>query len=92
MKAVIPSHREKKRYLLINSKGLDKKIIDETILDSLGILGYAKACPKIIKKSKDSIILSINRKSLNDIQASFVLSSKDISITKVSGNINNLKP
>ena len=60
MKSLKPSHREKKRYLLIKGKNADKKTIENIILEFIGILGYAEASPKIIKQSKDRIILAIN--------------------------------
>jgi RNase P/RNase MRP subunit POP5 len=91
MKPLKPSHREKKRYLLIKGKDTDKKNIDEVILEFIGVLGYAKASPQIIKDEKNSIILSINRKSLDKIRTSFVMSNKDLQIIKVSGAINKLK-
>jgi RNase P/RNase MRP subunit POP5 len=91
MKALKPSHREKKRYLLIKGKDADKKIIEEAILEFIGVLGYAEASPSVIKQNKDSVILAINRKSLDKIRASFVVSNKDLQITKVSGAIGKLE-
>jgi RNase P/RNase MRP subunit POP5 len=91
MKALKPSHREKKRYLLISGKDANEKNIQEAILKFIGILGYAKASPKIIKKTKNKIILAINRKSLNKIRASLLLSGKEIKIEKISGVVNKLK-
>lgn len=90
MKPLKPSHREKKRYLLIKGNDADKKNIDEAILEFIGVLGYAEAMPQIIKDKKNSIILSINRKSLDKIRASFVMSNKDLQIVRVSGAIKNL--
>jgi len=91
MKSLKPSHKEKKRYLLLKGKDIDEKSIDSAILKFIGVLGYAKASPRIIKKSKQQTILSINRKELEKIRASFLLSKKDIRIEKISGTINNLK-
>jgi RNase P/RNase MRP subunit POP5 len=91
MKSLKPSHKEKKRYLLLKGKDIDEKSIDSAILKFIGVLGYAKASPRIIKKSKQQTILSINRRELDKIRASFLLSKKDIRIEKVSGTINNLK-
>ena len=48
MKALKPSHREKKRYILVLGKDANQKSIEETILKFLGILGYAKASPQMI--------------------------------------------
>lgn len=90
MKALKPSHREKKRYLLLKGKDADKKNIEEAILKFIGIIGYSEACPIIIKQSSERVIISINRKSLEKIRASFCMSNKDIKIEKVSGMINKL--
>ncbi len=91
MKPLKPSHRERKRYLLIKGKDANKKTIEGTVLEFVGILGWAEASPQIVKSNKNSLILTINRKSLDKIRASFVMSKKDLQIVKVSGAINNLK-
>jgi len=87
MKILKPSHREKKRYLLIENA--DKKKIDEAILSYTGILGYAKASPQIIKQGKDKIILVVNRKELDKVRASFLF--YNIKIKKVSGSLKKLR-
>ena len=91
MKPLKPSHREKKRYLLIKGKNASKKNIDESILEYIGVLGFAEASPQIIKDNKSSIILAINRISLDKIKASFLMSGKDIQVVKVSGGVGKLK-
>ena len=91
MKPLKPSHREKKRYLLIKGKDVNKKNIEEVILEFIGILGWVEASPQIVKSGKGSVILVINRKSLDKIRTSFVMSKKDLQVVKVSGAINNLK-
>lgn len=93
MKPLKPSHRENKRYLLIKGKDADKKAIEETILEFIGVFGWAEASPQFIhqnKQEKNSIVLCINRKSLDKIKASFTMSNKDLQIVKVSGSIKNL--
>lgn len=90
MKLIKPSHREKKRYLLIKGKDLGKESVDEAILDAIGALGYAEASPQIIKSSTEKIILSINRKMLDKIRTSFLLSQKDLQIIRVSGSLKKL--
>jgi RNase P/RNase MRP subunit POP5 len=90
MKALKPSHREKRRYLLISGKDAGKKEIEEAVLKFVGILGYAKASPMIIKETKGKVILSINRSELEKVRASFALSGKNLRIEKVSGMINKL--
>jgi len=85
MKALKPSHREKKRYLLLS--GVLEKEVDDAILKYIGTKGYAKASPQIVKKN----ILAINRGSLDDVRAALLLSKKNISVKKVSGSISKLK-
>ena len=88
MKSLKPSHREKKRYLLVEGKDADKKNIEDAILEFIGVLGYAEAGINFIEDKK--IIFAVNRKSLDKIRASFLLSGKDIKIIKVSGSLKNL--
>ena len=61
------------------------------ILEFIGVLGYAEASPQVIKQSKSSILLAINRNSLDKVRASFVMSKKDLQIVKVSGAVGKLK-
>ena len=86
MKALIPSHKENKRYLLLEGDNLKKSVMD-AIKDYIGLLGISEASPIWVSKN----ILSINRKSLEEVRASFVLSRDKINIMKVSGTLNKLK-
>ncbi len=88
MKPLKPSHREKKRYLFISGADANQKEIDKAILSFVGILGYAKASPQLIRTVKRKLVLAINRSELDKVRASFLLSGKDIRIEKVSGMIN----
>lgn len=92
MKPLKPSHREHKRYIFIEGKDATKQEIEEAILKFIGVLGFAKASPQIIKSEKNpsALILSINRQELEKIRASFILSGKDIKIKKISGILNKL--
>jgi len=90
MKPLKPSHREKKRYLLIKGKDADKKNIEETILEFIGVLGYAETCPQFIKSSEGKTILSVNRNAVDKIRTSFLMSEKDLEIIRVSGTIKKL--
>ena len=87
MKSLKPSHRENKRYLLIEGKDVNKKNIEDVILEFIGVLGFASASPNFIKIEKEKIILAINRDNLDKIRTSFLLSGKNIKIVKVSGSI-----
>jgi len=85
MKPLKPSMREKKRYLLLEGK-FSRKEVEDAIMKYVGILGYAKASPMWISGK----ILAINRKSINEVRGSFVLTDK-ISVKKVSGTLKGLR-
>lgn len=89
MKALIPSHRENKRYLKIVGKDL-KKNVPESIKEFVGILGLSECSLNWIKNDKDNAIISINRESLEKVRASFCLSKERITVKKVSGTIAGL--
>jgi len=89
MKPLKPSHREKKRYLLIRGKDASKENIDEAISDYLGALGLGQTSPRLIKSS-NGIIIAINRQMLDKVRASFLVSNKDLQIIKVSGSLKKL--
>ncbi|MFH1359153.1 MAG: hypothetical protein ABIH37_04650 [archaeon] len=91
MKPLKPSHREKKRYLLIKGKDVSKKNIEEAILEFIGVLGYAAACPQFIKSTSKSVVLCINRNLLEKVRTSFLMSGKDMKIEKVSGSVGKVK-
>ncbi|MFW6283588.1 MAG: Rpp14/Pop5 family protein [Minisyncoccales bacterium] len=90
MKPLKPSMREKKRYLLIKGKNIEEEI-KNSILEFIGIAGMAEANLKIIKKTNDSIIISINREALNKVRAGFALNKKEIKVEKVSGTLKSLQ-
>jgi len=80
--------REKKRYLLVKGKIGD---IEKAILDGIGVIGMSKTGLGLIKKGKDSAIISINRSAVNSVRASFALWPKKISVEKVSGTLKGLR-
>ena len=82
-----PSERAKKRYLLIQGQ---KEDIEKSILDYLGILGYAKANPIFVNRKTDKTILSINRKEIDNVRASFEVSNPRIKVLRVSGTLKGL--
>ena len=91
MRKLKPSHREKKRYLVIEGKDAGKETIEKVILDYLGVLGLAKSSPQVIKKSENKLILAINREALDNVRAAFLISGKNLKISKVSGSLKNVK-
>ena len=91
MKSLKPSHREKKRYLLVHGDDAKKEEIEKAILDYVGVLGFAKAGPQVIKKIPEGIILAVNREEIDRVRASILLSGKKIEIKKVSGTLRGLE-
>jgi RNase P/RNase MRP subunit POP5 len=83
-----PSSRLNRRYLLIEAKS--KQEVESTILDYIGILGWAKAVPLFIKNENNQLILAIERKELTNIRAAFEASDKKIKLLKVSGTLKGL--
>ena len=89
MKALIPSHRERKRYLLVKGENL-KQNIEKAILEFVGILGLSKTGLNFIDLNKDSAIICVNRKSLDRVRSSLVIFPEKIIVEKVSGTIKGL--
>ncbi len=87
MKSLKPSHREKKRYLLIKGRDANEKNIEDAVLEFIGVLGFAEASPQFIEDRQGKAVLAINRKSLDKVRTSFLMSDKDLQIVKVSGSV-----
>jgi RNase P/RNase MRP subunit POP5 len=90
MKPLKPSMRENKRYLLVKGKNL-KTDIEKAILDFIGVLGISKVGLSFIKSGKDSAIICINRKMVDQVRASLCVWPNKISVERVSGTLKNLK-
>lgn len=91
MKSIKPSHRERKRYLLVKGNDVSKNSIEKTILEFIGVLGYAESGVTFVKVNKASVIVAVNRDAVEKIRSSFLMSKKDLNIVKVSGSVSNLK-
>jgi len=89
MKSLKPSMREKKRYLLVKGENL-KENVEKAILEYVGVLGFSKASPNWIEIKKDFGIVSVNRKSVDFVKASFVIFEKKLEVVKVSGTLKGL--
>lgn len=91
MKALIPSHKENKRYLLVSGKNLEENI-EKAILDFAGVLGMSKCGLDFVKDDsrKNSAIISINRKAVDLARASFVVFPEKIEVLRVSGTLKGL--
>jgi len=81
--------REKKRYLLVKGKN-PKENIENAIKDFVGVLGMSKLGLGWIKTGKDSAIISINRKMVDNVRASLVVWPEKMTVEKVSGTLKGL--
>jgi RNase P/RNase MRP subunit POP5 len=90
MKALKPSLRENKRYLLVAGNNL-KKTIPQAILEFSGTLGFSKCGLSFIKtQERDKQIICINRESLNLVRASLCVYKEKIIVEQVSGTLKKL--
>ena len=89
MKPLKPSMREKKRYLIIKGKN-PKENIEKALKDFLGVLGMSKLGLGWIKTEKDSAIISINRKMVDNVRASLVVWPEKMTVERVSGTLKGL--
>jgi len=85
MKALIPSHKENKRYLMIEGKDL-KKNVEKAILEYSGSLGMSQCGLSFIKSN----IICVNRKAIDLIKASFAVFPEKIDVLRVSGTLKGL--
>jgi len=91
MKALKPSHRERKRYLLIKGNNASWAVIEKVILEFVGVLGFAEASPSVVKSSKGRVVLAVNREALDKVRSAFLISGKNLEIVKVSGSVGKVK-
>ncbi len=72
-----PSAKINRRYLLLNG---DKKDIEKTILDYIGVLGWARAKVVFVRDLKGAfeghVILSVDRSELGNVRAAFELGGR----------------
>ncbi len=81
------SGRIKRRHILIIGK---KDEVEKIILDYLGILGWARASPSFIDAGNGKIVLSVDRKEVDNVRAAFELCKERIRILRVSGTLKGL--
>ena len=89
MKSLKPSMKERKRYLWVKGNNL-KSEIPKAIKDFIGSFGMSKTSLSFIKSGKDSAVISINRKMLDQVRASLSVWKNKMSVEKVSGTIKSL--
>jgi RNase P/RNase MRP subunit POP5 len=90
MKALKPSMREKKRYLLVEGEEL-RKNVEKSILNFIGVFGMSKTGLEFIKEDRNSVIICINREMINQVRASFAVWQKRLEVRKVSGTLKGLR-
>jgi len=90
MKPLKPSMREKKRYLLVKGKD-PKENIEKALKDFLGVLGMSKLGLGWIKTTKESAIISINRKMVDNVRASLVVWPEKLTVIRLSGTLKGLE-
>jgi len=91
MKPLIPSHKENKRYLLVQGANL-KENIEKAILEFSGALGMRKCGLSFISSdsSKNSAVICINRESVDLVRASLAVFHEKMQVMKVSGTLKGL--
>jgi RNase P/RNase MRP subunit POP5 len=90
MKALRPSMRENKRYLLVEGSDL-RKNIERAILDFIGVLGMSKTGLEWIKENKDYAVISVNREAVDNVRASIAVFPKKMEVKRVSGTLKGLR-
>ena len=90
MKALKPSMKENKRYLLVRGSNL-KENIEKAILEFIGILGMSKTGLSFIKTEKDYVIIALNREAINEVRASLAVFSDKMLVERVSGTLRGLR-
>ncbi len=89
MKALIPSMKERKRYLLVRGNNL-KRNIPLAIKEFMGVLGMSQVALNFIKSGKNYSIIAINREMLDKVRASLCIFKEKIIVEKVSGTLEGL--
>jgi len=84
-KRIMPSLRERKRYLLLEKAR--KEDIEKAIIEYIGSLGYGKTGLIFVKNN----IIAVNREMINKVRASFSIYCKPIKVLGVSGTLKGLK-
>jgi len=87
IKPLLPSLKEKKRYILYEGANEDR--VNNTLTEFLGILGMARAGARVLIKKGNKGIIRINNKYLNDTRSGLSL-VENLKIVKVSGVLNKL--
>lgn len=90
MKALKPSARENKRYLLVEGRNI-RQTVEKAILEFVGVLGLSKVGLSFIEKNNDSAIICINREMVDSVRASLCVYRDKIEVKKISGTLKSLR-
>lgn len=90
IKAILPVLKEKKRYILYESK-LNNNILRQGIKDFIGEYGMAKAGIMFISSRNNRGIIKTNVKWLDQVKTSLSLMKQRVKPIKVSGTLKKLK-
>ena len=82
--------RENRRYLLISGEGNIDKLFEQAILNLLGEIVFAQASPLLIRRLKDSIIVSVKREHVNEVRSAVCSSKHGLMVKNVSGTLKGL--
>ncbi|MEK6934375.1 MAG: Rpp14/Pop5 family protein [Nanoarchaeota archaeon] len=92
IKNLLPSLKEKKRYILYEIDGkMNYKDVDDNLKRFIGELGYAKAGVRFVKSKEDKGIIQVNHRYVDEVKTGLALINKPIRTKKVSGVLNKVK-
>ncbi len=80
--------RANRRYLLIQGV---RNSIEKSILEFIGILGWADASPVFVSEKNGQVVLCVNREGLTKVRAALTLSKEELKILRVSGTLKGLE-
>ena len=81
------SQKIKRRYLSIKGK---REQVEQSVIEGIGTLGWAKAVPFFVRSVSDWCILAVSRDMVTAVRASLALSPHNLIVTRVSGTIKGL--
>lgn len=90
IKPILPSLKEKKRYILYEGK-VSRNTIKQGIKDYIGEYGMAKAGIMFIKSKNNKGIVKTNVKWLEQVKTALSLMKTRVKPVKVSGTLKKLK-
>ncbi len=83
-----PSMRANRRYLLVKGK---RSVVEKSILEYIGIFGWASAAPVFVSERGEEIVVAVNREALAYVRAALAIAKEDLKILRVSGTLKGLE-